>query len=76
MVAMDDLEHLAQPGMELGEPRPRSPFGLGRTKKLAAYFLVALITVAMVVWIGVLSWGLLTVSRSLLAHLLSFWSWL
>jgi hypothetical protein len=76
MVAMNDLEHLAESGMELREPRRQSPFGLGRTKKLAAYFLAALITVAMVVWIGVLSWGLLTVSQWLLARFHSVWSWL
>jgi hypothetical protein len=76
MVAMNDLKNLAKSGMELREPRRQSLFGFGRTsRKLAAYLLAALITVAMAVWIVVLSWGLLTVSQWLLASFHSFWSW-
>jgi len=62
--------------MELREPQPQRLLGLGRTKKLAVYILSALIIMAMIVWIGVLSWGLLTVSQWLVARFNSLWSWL
>jgi hypothetical protein len=72
--AMNDLEHLAGPGMDLRKPRRQILFGPGRTKKLAAYILSALITVAMVMWIGVLSWGLFTTSQWLLVLFRWLWS--
>jgi hypothetical protein len=61
--------------MELREPHGHLLSEAGRTRKLAIYFLSALIVVAVVVWIGVLSWGLLTVSQWLLAKFHSLWSW-
>jgi hypothetical protein len=64
MVLMNDPEQLAKPGMELRRRPP--PFGLGRP--LVTYSLATVITTAMVVWVAVLSWGLLTALRWLLAR--------
>lgn len=61
--------------MELHEPHGRLLSEAGWTRKLAIYFLSALIVVAVVVWIGVLSWGMLTLSQWLLAKCHAFWAW-
>ena len=66
---MTELEHFTEPGMDLRKSRRAPLFGPGRTKKVAVYVLSASITVAMVSWIGVLSWSLLTMSQWLLALL-------
>jgi hypothetical protein len=49
------------PDMELREPH--TPLLWNARQKPAVYFFSALIAVAVAVWIGVLSWGLLTVSQ-------------
>jgi hypothetical protein len=53
--------------------RPIPPH-LAQTRKLTVYLLSAPIIVAVVVWIGVLLWGLLAVSQWLLDMFSSFWN--
>ena len=74
-VSMSDLQHSAKSTMELRNTRNPSPFGSGPTsRKLAAYLLASLVIVTMVIWIGFVSWGLLSLVHWLLDRVHFIWT--
>jgi hypothetical protein len=59
---MGEIKRISQPAMALRAGRSFSPFDSTR-RKLIAYVLAMLMVVTMVIWIGGLAWGLLTLAH-------------